>query len=513
MSVYNIYNSDTNILLSTTTATSTIFYGLTNGTTYNFYVTAVNILGESASSTIVSATPYTIPDAPTPATATAGDNTQANLTWTTPVFNGGSVLTNYYITNDKGIATTTVATTSLSATITGLINNTNYTFAVYALNTAGTSTSAITNTILTVPQAPTLTLTSGTDCSDGIAKLSWNAVTGATGYRVYRNSVEIIRTENTFYDDRALALNSSYTYTVRAYNATGNSLNSNTSNITAGFSCGSAPMVNYPENTNPYPSIPTPSTPVVIIPSVIAVTTTTLNTTVTTTPIVVDNTNNGSTGNTTTTKPIVLPATPDNINYTPNTCEPYLNSYIQLGSKKNNPEEVKKLQTFLNDYENANLAVDGIYKAQDVKVVNAFQLKYKQDVLRFWGLNTPTGWVYISTQKAINRVYCEQTKQLTCPYFKATTNFKTTPTPEEILKIKAFLNNTQDENLDITNSALDLNLTNAIKRFQAKYATNILKPWNLNKPTGTWYQSTRKYADEVLGCFYPMRLDNGVVLK
>ncbi|MEI6627609.1 MAG: fibronectin type III domain-containing protein, partial [bacterium] len=517
---YNIYSSDTNLLFSTTTATSTVFYGLTNGNTYNFYLTALNNVGESASSTIFSATPYTFPDAPTPATATAGDNTQANLTWTTPTFDGGSVLTSYYITNDKGIATTTIATTSLSAAITGLANNTTYTFSVYAINAAGTSTSAITNTILTVPVAPNLTLISGDSCSDGIAKLSWNSVAGASGYIIYRDGTEVIKTWNTYYDDRALTLNREYAYTVRAYNATGNSLSSNSQSITASFSCGSIPLVNYPENTNPYPSTPTPSATVATTTPTTTVSTTTVPGNATSTTNIIpgvtgnntNNTGNGSTGNTTTTKPVVLPVTPDNINYTPTTCDPYLNSYIQLG-KKNNPEEVKKLQIFLNDYENANLIVDGIYKAQDVKAVNAFQLKYKQDVLSFWGLHTPTGWVYISTQKAINRVYCEQTKQLSCPYFKATTNLKTIPTPDEILKIKVFLNNTQNENLNTSDNTFNTDLTNAVKRFQAKYATNILKPWRLTKPTGTWYQSTRKYADELLGCFYPVRLDNGVVLK
>ena len=166
----------------------------------------------------------------------------------------------------------------------------------------------------------------------------------------------------------------------------------------------------------------------------------------------------------------------------------------------------------MNTYEGTTLVVDGVYKTVDMNAVKAFQIKNRKDVLDFWNMKNPSGYVYISTQKAINRVYCEHTKELKCPYFNPTTA-RTNPAPAEVIKIRKFLNETQNENISTTNIVFDTELVNAVKRFQVKYADHILKPWNLTKPTGLWYQSTRKYADEQLGCFYPMRLDNGVVVE
>jgi hypothetical protein len=53
-----------------------------------------------------------------------------------------------------------------------------------------------------------------------------------------------------------------------------------------------------------------------------------------------------------------------------------------------------------------------------------------------------------------------------------------------------------------------------VSLFQNKYSDDILKPWNLSQGTGRWYQSTRKKANEILGCpESSVTLDNGVFLK
>ncbi len=53
-----------------------------------------------------------------------------------------------------------------------------------------------------------------------------------------------------------------------------------------------------------------------------------------------------------------------------------------------------------------------------------------------------------------------------------------------------------------------------VSLFQNKYSDDILKPWNLSQGTGRWYQSTRKKANEILGCpESSITLDNGVFLK
>ena len=62
--------------------------------------------------------------------------------------------------------------------------------------------------------------------------LSWNASTdnvAITGYRIFRNGTEIVTTAATTYNDTGLAASSTYTYTVLAYDAAGNSSNQSTS--------------------------------------------------------------------------------------------------------------------------------------------------------------------------------------------------------------------------------------------------------------------------------------------
>lgn len=69
------------------------------------------------------------------------------------------------------------------------------------------------------------------------------------------------------------------------------------------------------------------------------------------------------------------------------------------------------MQKFLNDLEGNKLAVNGTYDAATLAAVNAFQSKYASDVLVPWGTNQPTGFVYYTTQKEINTIYCHFTKQ------------------------------------------------------------------------------------------------------
>ncbi len=46
----------------------------------------------------------------------------------------------------------------------------------------------------------------------------------------------------------------------------------------------------------------------------------------------------------------------------------------------------------------------------------------------------------------------------------------------------------------------DKNSFEAVKSFQLEYADDILKPWDITKPTGFWYKTTTAKANELLGC-------------
>ncbi len=97
-------------------------------------------------------------------------------------------------------------------------------------------------------------------------------------------------------------------------------------------------------------------------------------------------------------------------------CSPYILSYIGAGLK-NNPEDVARLQTFLNSQLGLHLPVTGFFGKLTREVVKAFQLKHKKDVLAPWvpyGLaneDTATGYVYKTTKRMINILSCDGADQ------------------------------------------------------------------------------------------------------
>ena len=80
-----------------------------------------------------------VPGAPSDVRAFPGDH-QAIVSWTAPASDGGRPITEYMVTSDPGSVIATTASTS--ATVTGLTQNTEYTFTVTATNAAGTSASS-----------------------------------------------------------------------------------------------------------------------------------------------------------------------------------------------------------------------------------------------------------------------------------------------------------------------------------------------------------------------------------
>ena len=100
----------------------------------------------------------------------------------------------------------------------------------------------------------------------------------------------------------------------------------------------------------------------------------------------------------------------------------YLLEYIKLGAD-NNPVEVEKLERFLNEFESENLSINGIYEQIDFDAVSRFQEKYLESVLSPWSHNKATGYVYITTKKKINELYCQRTFPLTAEQEKEVASF------------------------------------------------------------------------------------------
>ncbi len=84
---------------------------------------------------------------------------------------------------------------------------------------------------------------------------------------------------------------------------------------------------------------------------------------------------------------------------------PLLTNYIIPG-RVNNSNDISKLQIFLNVNDQANLTVNGILNTATENAIKVFQAKYLSQVMGPWGLNVPSGEVYITTLKEINSITC-----------------------------------------------------------------------------------------------------------
>jgi plastocyanin len=212
---------------STLNATVT---GLTNGTRYTFTVTATNVVGTGpASAPSNPVTPAaTVPDAPTNVSATPGPGS-ATVTWQAP-FDGGSPISQYTVTSSPGGVTATVNGSTLTASVTGLTNGTQYTFTVTATNGVGTGpASAPSNPVtpsITAPGAPQNVTAAPHDSS---ATVTWQAPASdggspITSYTVTSSPGGITATVagSTFSTTMiGLTNGTSYTFTVTATNSVG----------------------------------------------------------------------------------------------------------------------------------------------------------------------------------------------------------------------------------------------------------------------------------------------------
>ena len=228
--------------------------GLTPGSLYSFRVSATNIVGTSDDSTASSETSTLgVPGAPTITNAAAGARS-AVITWTAPASDGGSPITLYTITSTPGNITATSSTVT-PTTVSGLSDNTSYTFVIKATNSAGDSLDSDPSSSITtfnLPGVPTgLTATSST----GAISLTWVAPTNTggtpiTGYNIYDASGNIYNSStNAFVSDTGsitttsnLSINitgltdgSTYAFSIKAVNLAGLSSAVSFASITLGL--------------------------------------------------------------------------------------------------------------------------------------------------------------------------------------------------------------------------------------------------------------------------------------
>ena len=197
--------------------------GLAYGPTYYYRVYALNAGNNGDDSEAASVTPLAAPVA-----TTRGGNNQISVDWSAIAGATGYRVTASTSANSAPFYTTTVS--GLTATQLGLSSGTTYFYRVVALNTTGTSTSTQVSGI-TLPAAPgNVTLNPG----DGRITLRWNAVTGATGYKVRRSigaggayATLTPDVSGTTFTDAPLANGVTFSYRIYAVNASGNGPESN----------------------------------------------------------------------------------------------------------------------------------------------------------------------------------------------------------------------------------------------------------------------------------------------
>ncbi len=213
----------------TVPATSCDITGLTNAIAHTFWSTATNASGTSAAST--SSDPITptlaAPGVPGRPAALAGDG-KATVTIVPPL-TGGAPDT-YLVTASPGGATCTVTAPASSCLITGLVNDTAYTFSSTATNAAGTSSGSVASVSVTpslaapgTPGQPTVlsgdgrvTVTVATPGSGGAP--ATYTVTASPG-----GATCTVTVPATSCDVTGLTNATAYTFTVTATNASGTS--------------------------------------------------------------------------------------------------------------------------------------------------------------------------------------------------------------------------------------------------------------------------------------------------
>ena len=213
--------------------------GLTNGISYTFSVKATNARGDSVASVSSSAViPRTTPGAPTSLEATAGD-ASVSIAFTEPS-TGGSAITNYEYSTTNGTswkafspadAETPVVIAIRSDAATALVNGTVYQVKLRAVNIAGTGTES--DVVSTTPVASATTPGAPTGVS-GVpgnqqVDVSWTAPasTGGsvvTGYVVTGSPSGSCSTSGLTCTVAGLTNGISYTFSVKATNARGDSV-------------------------------------------------------------------------------------------------------------------------------------------------------------------------------------------------------------------------------------------------------------------------------------------------
>jgi hypothetical protein len=207
-------------------------------TTYNFTLRATDNAGNTSDRAFSMVILQGAPGAPVIGTATRSASQSVQVTFTAPANVGGSSITSYTATSSPGSITGTGA--SSPVTVTGLTNGTAYTFTVTATNSYGTGTASGASNSATpygVPGAPTIGTATSTGTTTATVSFTAPASNGGstiTSYTAVSSPGSVTGTLSQAGSGTitvsGLSAGTSYTFTVYATNAAGNSATSSASN-------------------------------------------------------------------------------------------------------------------------------------------------------------------------------------------------------------------------------------------------------------------------------------------
>jgi chitodextrinase len=221
---YRVYRNGSAV--GTTAAASYSDTGLSEATSYSYRVAAYDDEGNESSqcsAVAVYTADATAPSIPSNLQGTAASTSQINLTWTASSDN--LVVTGYRVYRNGSLV---ASPTGTSYSDTGLSEATSYSYRVAGYDAAGNESSqcgavAVSTADATAPSVPSNL--QGTAASTTQINLTWTASTdnvGVTGYKVYRNGIQIGMTASTNFSDTGLSEATSYSYRVLAYDSGGN---------------------------------------------------------------------------------------------------------------------------------------------------------------------------------------------------------------------------------------------------------------------------------------------------
>ena len=223
--------------------------GLTNGTEYDFEIQAVSTTGALGDTASDSATPSTVPGAPT--LSAVGYYRYIVLEWTAPADNGGAAISTYRIERENDDGTWSRRTTVPAGTVTwrdnsGLSDGKEYTYRIFAINVAGDSdwTSASAIALANPAQEPAAPIGVQGVAGAGMVTLSWDPPAFNGGAQILGYEYQYKETTDGSYGSwkdvgletedvevPSLTPMTGYTFAVRARNSVGRGAAAESANV------------------------------------------------------------------------------------------------------------------------------------------------------------------------------------------------------------------------------------------------------------------------------------------